>query len=545
VDTLYLNESKYKANWKDNKVEFKDISLEDPAFDKLFTVSVLCNDAEYNPDNSEENHGDPLEIGLLRFTSLFNDEKMKKLQAFELLEEDPFDAETKRMGTIHKSGQAYIISAKGAAESIFEICTHYLDGEKEKEFSSEAKKTWKQRNDELAGEGFRTLAFAFSEKKENPQATESNGFLKDMTLIGLIGFLDPPRKEVVEAIDTCLHAGIDVVMITGDHPGTALNIAKSVHIIQKDDNNVITGRELEESMKDQKAIAECKVFARVNPEQKLTIIKAFQEQNKIIGMTGDGVNDAPALKKADIGIAMGSRGTQVAKEVADMVLKDDSFASIVKAIREGRIIFSNIRKFVVYQLSYHLSEVIVIAAIILILYELALFPLQLLYLNIILDVFPALALGLGFGRKNIMDEPPKKQKEDILTKRGWGTISIFGFIIALTVTSSYLYAYYHLNLSVMECNTIAFFTLSLSQLLNVFNMRDPDEDIFNNQVVRNKYIWMAIALCLLLLALAYFVPGLKDILSLQDLDGHLWLQILITAFSSLVLIQIVKKVFKI
>ncbi len=390
VHTLYLGDKRMEAQWDgEDKVSFEDLPEE--AFEKIFQISVLGNDAEYDPDDEEETGGDPLEIGLLRFAHTYDREMVQKLQDNERAGEDPFDTESKRMGTVYKIDQSYFMAGKGAASAMFEVCSKVLDGEEEKELTDEEKKKWDERNSELANDGLRTLAFAYRKSDEKPEGTDNGEFMKDMVLVGLIGFLDPPREDVIEAIDVCHDAGIEVVMVTGDHRGTAKNVARSVHIGNDGDEDTMEGKDLEKDV-DVSDVAHANIFARVDPEQKLNIITAYQKSGKITGMTGDGVNDAPALKKADIGIAMGKRGTQVAKEVADMVLKDDSFPSIVEALREGRIIFGNIRKFVVYQLSYHFSEILVIAAVMLVLYELPLLPLQLLFLNILLDVFKLLGM---------------------------------------------------------------------------------------------------------------------------------------------------------
>lgn len=543
VHTLYLGDTKNEASWDKNEVNFDEFERDDERFKRFFEVAVLANDAEYRPDNEEEQSGDPLEISLLHFAHAFDSEHTDKLRNGERVAEDPFDTEDKRMGTVYKTDDGFITAGKGAAEAMLEICTKLLATDGEKDLSEEDKKTWLERNNELAEDGLRALAFAYRRTDGKPEGADGGEFMKDMVLVGLVGFLDPPREDVIDAIDLCHKAGIDVVMVTGDHPGTAGNVARAVHILNSGEGKTMKGSELEDDIKSSD-VAEAEVFARVDPAQKLKIVQAYQEKGLITGMTGDGVNDAPALKKADIGIAMGKRGTQVAKEVADMVLKDDSFPAIVEAIREGRIIFENIRRFVVYQLSYHFSEIVVITAAILVLYELPLLPLQLLFLNILLDVFPALALGVGRGRGGVMTEPPKDPGKPIITKKGWLVMGVYGMLIAASAGGAYFYAYYTLDADLALCNNVAFFTLSVSQLFNVFNMRDYDENFFKNQVTVNKYVWMALALCIGALAAAYFVPGLSDLLSLQEMSGELWVLVGAASLTSFGLIQGLKQVMK-
>lgn len=543
VHTLYLGDTKEEASWDKDEVSFDEFETDHELFKRFFEVSVLANDADYRPDNEEESSGDPLEISLLRFAHAFDSEHTDKLRDRERVAEDPFDTLDKRMGTVYKTDEGYLMTGKGAAEAMLDICRKVLTVDGEKDLSEEDKKTWLERNNELAEDGLRALAFAYRQTENKPDGIDDGEFMKDMVLVGLVGFLDPPREDVIDSIDLCHKAGIDVVMVTGDHPGTANNVARAVHILKNGEGKTMKGSDLEDDIKSSD-VAEAEVFARVDPAQKLKIVQAYQDEGLITGMTGDGVNDAPALKKADIGIAMGKRGTQVAKEVADMVLKDDSFASIVEAIREGRIIFENIRRFVVYQLSYHFSEIVVIAAAMLMIYELPLLPLQLLFLNILLDVFPALALGLGRGRDGVMTDPPKDPGEPIITTKGWLVMGAFGMLIAAGAGGAYFYAYYALDADVKVCNSIAFFTLSVAQLLNVFNMRDHDENFFNNQVTVNKYVWMALVLCVGALAAAYFIPGLRDILSLQEMGGELWALIAVSALASFGLIQVLKQVVK-
>lgn len=543
LHTLYLGDTKEEASWDKNEVKFDKFKKDDEHFKLFFEVAVLANDAEYHPDNEEEQSGDPLEISLLHFAYAFDSENTDTLRKSERVAEDPFDTEDKRMGTIYKMEEGYFMAGKGAAEAMLKICNKIYTSDGEKDLSEDDKKTWLKRNDELAEDGLRALAFAYRRTDGKPKGADESEFMKDMVLVGLVGFMDPPREDVIGAIDLCHKAGIDVVMVTGDHPGTADNVARAVHILSNDKGRTMEGSKLEDDIKSSD-VAEAEVFARVDPTQKLKIVQAYQEEGLITGMTGDGVNDAPALKKADIGIAMGKRGTQVAKEVADMVLKDDSFPAIVKAIREGRIIFGNIRRFVVYQLSYHFSEIIVIAAVMLVVYELPLLPLQLLFLNILLDVFPALALGLGRGRDGVMTEQPKDPGEPIITKKGWLVMGFYGMLIAASSGGAYFYAYYILEAGIDLCNNVAFFTLSVSQLFNVFNMREYDENFFKNQVTVNKYVWMALALCTSTLAAAYFIPGLSDILSLQEMSSELWTLVAVAAIASFGLIQGLKQVIK-
>ena len=513
---------------------------EDEPFRKLFAISVYCNNAEYDPEG-EASEGDPLEIALLKFARAYDQEKMESLRSGERVAEDPFNSETKMMGTVHKSNEGYFTAGKGAAEAILDECSSILEGDETQDLSEDDKQAWLDKFDELAKEGLRALAFAYKETEQEPQGTKEEDFLHDLTFAGLIGFLDPPQTDVKDSIETCKKAGIEVVMVTGDHPETARKIAQEVSLVEDEDAKALRGKELEEH---QDEVTDVRVFSRVSPEQKLTLIEDYQEQHKIVAMTGDGVNDAPALKKADIGIAMGMRGTQVAKEVADMVLKDDSFPSIVRAIKQGRIIFSNIRKFIIYQLSYHLSEIIIIAASTFAIAKLSLLPLQLLFLNILTDVFPALAIGVGEGREGVMDNPPKDPKEPIINKRSWQTIILFGSILALGVSGAFFFAYFVWDQSFEVANNVAFFSLAAAELMHTLNMRDPEEPVFNNQVTRNGYVWAALALCIAVLGAAYAVPAVRGVLSFQLLGLTGWLLVLASSFSTLLVLQAVKGIRK-
>jgi len=539
----------HTITYGEQEVELEDgtnlqtaVNLEDERTQHIFRISILCNDAEYKTEEPDNSKGDPLEIALFRFGYELDREQVEDWLAWEKIGEDPFDSESKMMGTVHREGENYYLAAKGALSSILNLSNRILTEEGERELNEEDRNFWNEKNDALASEGLRTLAFGYRRSKEKPEGVEEEEFVADLTFVGMIGFIDPPQQEVPTAIEKAHQAGIDVVMVTGDHPGTAKNIGKKVSLIEQEENEALEGKDIEQA--DKETIQSKRIFSRVDPSEKLKIIKDYQDAGNIVGMTGDGVNDAPALKKANIGIAMGLRGTQVAKETADIVLKDDSFSSIISAIEKGRIIFSNIRKFIVYQLSYHLGEVLLIAVISFILFELALLPLQLLFLNLLTDVFPALALGIGKGRERIMERPPKDPQEPILHRQSWIQIVTYGAILAIFPTVAYLYGHYVWELPFEQCNNIAFFSLAFAQLLHALDMRDPDEPIFNNQVTRNKYVWLAILFCSAVLMTVYFIPGLSELLSFQPMETRMWVLIAIAALAPIITIQLIKSITK-
>ena len=540
----------------------KDIA-ENENFRQILKVSVLANDASLGNEkddssgkekgNSKEKtekvkaSGDPLEIALLQFVEGFDSGFYQKIKGLSRVLHDPFDSESMVMGAIHKTEEGFYISGKGSTEAILNRSKSILVNGDVKDITENDKKEWGDKNNVLAEGGLRVLSFAFKNIDVLPDGEED--FLRDLVFVGLIGFLDPPRKEVANSIETAKKAGIKVVMVTGDHPGTAFNVAKQTHLCAEEvvkDKVVLHGKNLQAELdkKDNEKIGDTLVFSRVDPGQKLSLIKHYQEEGEIVGMTGDGVNDAPALKKADIGIAMGRRGTQVAQEVSDVVLQDDAFVSIVEAIREGRIIFGNIRKFVVYQLSYHLAEILIIASMSFTLFILPILPLQLLLLNLLSDVFPALALGIGDGTSKVMQMPPKDPKEPILAKKSWRQIIIYGIIIAIPISGAYLYSHFVWEESEAINNNIVFFSLAFCQFIHVFNMRGSNENFFNNQVTRNKWIWMAISFCFAAVMISYFVPALASVFSFQQLESKIWVLIAIASVIPTVIIQCIKAIWK-
>jgi len=387
-------------------------------------------------------------------------------------DEIPFSSDTKVMATLHRNGQGYYVAAKGAVEELLNYCTSVIEGDEIISLTDEKRKCWLKTAETKAESGLRMLAFAFSVKSE-----KQKNFLQELTLAGLIGFIDPPRPEVSAAIEECKSAGIKVVMITGDHPATAKNIALQLGLMENS-GEVMHGNSMKPynqlTKEDKERWLEASVFARVTPEHKLDLVTLFQEKKMVVGMTGDGVNDAPALKKADIGIAMGQRGTQVAQEVADMVLKDDSFSSIVMAIKQGRVIFDNIRKFVIFLLSCNLSELLIIATAAVLNLHFQLFPLQILFINLVTDVLPALALGVTEAAPHIMQRKPYSSQVSIIDKKRWSAIFAYSTVIAITTIGAVFVSHELLhgreNWNAELCNNILFYTLIFSQILHVFNM---------------------------------------------------------------------------
>lgn len=496
---------------------------------KIAEACVLCNTASI--DQGKE-VGDPLEIALLRFSSQYVSIPEIRSQ-YPKVDEEPFSSESKRMLTLHKVNSRYITIAKGAVESILSISSKSIDP------ASDWQLNVLEEANKLASEGYKVIAVASKESSESRIATDT------FTYLGIVGLIDPPRQNVAEAIRECKSAGIKVVMITGDHPATAKEIGRQVGIES-------THVQLGSDMKSYDQLTEIEktnwinqnIFARVSPAQKLDLIRLYQEKNFVVGMTGDGVNDAPALKKADIGIAMGLRGTQVAQDVADMVIKDDSFASIVTAIKQGRIIFDNIRKFVVFLLSCNLSELFTIAFTAVINLHFQLFPLQILFINLVTDVLPALALGMTPGNKNIMRMAPKNSNEPIITKTLWITIIFYAIVISAAalgaVTTSHFLFHTEEGWNPELCNNILFFTLICSQLLHVFNMNAKGTSIFKSEITRNKYVWYSILVCVVILIGCYEITPVRQALSLFPLTIFEWAIIIAFSLAGLAVNQLAK-----
>jgi Ca2+-transporting ATPase len=508
--------------------------------DKLLLISTLCNNAVLDDSGNENKQlGDPIEIALLQFVINNKVDTTELNKQYPRVAEDAFSSETKLMGTLHKNNHSNFVAAKGAVEVLIEKCTTYAKKDSIEKLTEKDKKIFLQKAEELQTEGTRVLGFAFKEDKSI--ATED--FLNNLTFAGFIGFYDPPSMEAAGALQSCRDAGIKVIMITGDHPATALNIAQKIKLSDQE-NIVITGSELSEHLSENNLFA-ATIFARVSPKQKLEMVSHYQKRGDIVAMTGDGINDAPALKKADIGIAMGLRGTQVAKETADMVLKDDSFNSIVSAIEQGREIFQNVKTFLIYLLSCNLSEVLIVFVLGIFNFPFSILPLQILFLNLVTDIFPALALALDKGNELTMKNPPRNPSEAIIVKKDWMNIIVYASLIALPIISVSFYCSYYLQYEPAVCNNIAFLTIILSQLWHVLNLSSRKVSFIKNEITRNAFVWYALLLCMVIVAVFYFVAPLKEILGFQTLDLTMWMIIVGTSFTPVLLIQLLKRGIKI
>ena len=508
-----------KDNGKDDrKNDSKDDGIAN-LLDPLFDVAALCSNASLQAaaDGSLHRAGDPTELALLEAASQRGIWRNEKLSARPELREEPFDADSKRMATFHRDEDGVFVAVKGAPEAVIPLCTAERGLNGEPSLDEPGREEWLRRADALGALGLRTLALA--QKRTTDVSADP---YQDLVLLGIVGLEDPAREGVATAIRGCRDAGVEVVMVTGDHAATACRIAVDTGIVTADELPELHkgGSELEHGPGAD--VRSTRVFSRVTPAQKLSLIDLHQQADKVVAMTGDGVNDAPALKKADIGVAMGVRGTAVAREASAMVLQDDQFRTIVMAIAQGRVIFGNIRKFVVYLMSCNISEVLVVGLATLAGAPLPLLPLQILFLNLVTDVFPALALGVGAGPETLMKQKPRPAGERILTTRHWLEIVLYGALISLTVLAAMATAALVLDFEPARAVTVSFLTLALAQLWHVFSMRAEPRRWVANEITRNPWVWAALVLCLVLIVTAVYQPQVAAVLELTDPGVEGW-----------------------
>jgi len=538
VHTLVFEDTILRKIHSKDSIYFENIEKPE-AFNTMLMTSILCNNVILN---AEEIRGDSIELALIQFAKKLNlnPKKIRDNNPEEL--EIPFNTNSKLMATLNKTENGFAVHVKGAFETVINHCETIFKNNKKQEFQN--KTDWIDKVNDLASQGLRVLAFAHKSQDVKP---EKEDVLSQLTFTGVIGFLDPAREDVKATINVYKEAGIKVVMMTGDHPGTAKKIAKEIGLLSKnaDSNNIIHGKDLyfdnQQNGTIEKKLLDASVFARVTPEQKLKLITLYQKNNNVVGMFGDGINDIPALRKADIGIAMGIRGTQAAREAADIILKNDKFTAMEMAISQGRAIFDHIRQFVVYLLSCNLAEVVSVGLAALLALPAPLLPLQILFLNLVTDIFPALALGMGKGEVDIMKRPPRKANEPIMTTKRWKSTIIYGLCITAAVVGITAYAHLVLQLSDKVINNMAFYTLVLAQLLNVFNMAERKVSFFNNEIMKNPWVWSAIVVSLLITISTYYIKPLANALFLISLSTEQIGWIIVFASGSLILSQIIKR----
>ncbi|MBI5180603.1 MAG: calcium-translocating P-type ATPase, PMCA-type [Nitrospirae bacterium] len=509
--TLTLNRMSAEFIYTIDGLE-KEWNINDKITGKLLHAMVLCNDANIEADKRT---GDPMEIALLQAGIHTGITKEDVLRDYPRVNELPFDSSRKRMSTIHKTpDNKYIAFVKGAVDSLLEISPYILTDIGVKEMGNADKEQMLIYNEEMASKGVRVLGFAYRDAKKEIRPDEAENAL---VFIGLVGLKDPPRDEARDAVLQCRDAGIRPVMITGDHPATAAAIAREVGILSADGRS-ITGKELsdisDEAFKD--VIESISVFARVQPEDKVRIVNVLREKGHIVAMTGDGVNDAPALKGANIGVAMGITGTDVSKEASDMILLDDNFATIVSAVKEGRVIYDNIRKFIRYMLSTNSGEVLTMFFAILLGMPLPLLPIQILWVNLVTDSLPALALGLEPAERNVMKRLPRDPKESIFARGMWQHIIWVGFLMAAGVL---FVMWYELRGSdVRHMQSMAFFTLSMFQMFHVMAIRSERESLFTIGLFSNAKLLGAVLLTFALQLLITYLPPLQKIFKTTSLS---------------------------
>jgi P-type Ca2+ transporter type 2C len=548
VNTFSFPEESRKVTIDNTTLKFTEGEIEKSKenFEKLKLIGALCNDASLKPSEEKKKAlGDPIEIALLQLANTSGTTAEALQTQRERIAEIPFNSVAKIMGTLHKSATGNFVAAKGSVEHLLKQCSKIQSGATIKELAEADKTTILAESEKMATQGLRVLAFAYREQAE----INEDNFLNDLVYVGMIGFLDPPRLEIKDSVASCRKAGIKIVMITGDHPMTALNIAKQTGLVDEAEQQVITGSELPEinSLTDEwrKKILSTAVFARATPKQKLDIADVFQNAGNIVAMTGDGVNDAPALKKADVGIAMGLRGTQVAKESASIILKDDSFTSIAAAVSHGRAIFRNIQKFVIYLVSCNLSEIFIVTTLGFVAPASILLPLQILFLNMVTDVFPALALGLGKGDKTVMEEPPKDPKAPIISNKNWMAIVLYSMTMTVAVIIALIYCKQTISTDNNVLNNVAFITLAFAQLFHVFNMSSFHSKLFLNEITKNKFVWLSIIICAGLMILVYALPQTRLVLGLVELPTEIWLVAIVASLLPLLIMQIYKGILRI
>ncbi|MCO5384853.1 calcium-transporting P-type ATPase, PMR1-type [Desulfosporosinus sp.] len=523
----------------DEQGEITSIDLNKEAHRLLLENLVLCNDSTYSETAKT---GDPTEIALLEAGNRFDLSKDLLQKTYPRVHEIPFDSDRKLMTTVHNSNNQFIVFTKGALDSLLKISTDaYINGETVT-LTEELKNKIIEASNKMSDDALRVLGAAYKSLAADP-SKEGDKIEENLTFIGLVGMIDPPRLEVKDSIALCKKAGIKTVMITGDHKNTAFAIANELGI-SNNIEEVMSGSELDKLTQDQlnDKIEGLSVFARVSPEHKVTIVKAIRSRGNIVSMTGDGVNDAPSLKAADIGVAMGITGTDVAKGAADIVLTDDNFSTIVSAIKEGRNIFNNIKKSIIFLLSCNLGEVVALFLAILLGWASPLRPIHILWVNLVTDTLPALSLGVDSGDPTVMDKKPRDPKATLFAEGAGLRLISNGALIGILTLTAFVIGNNLYPDSLMHAQTMAFVVLSISQLFHSLNMRHPDKSIFELGVFTNKNLVYSILLGILLQVIVITVPALASVFKVYPLTIRDWAFVLLLSVMPLVINEIIKAI---
>lgn len=566
--TLTKNEMTVRKIWyKDRLIEVTGKGFEptgdfisnkkktDPHKDKslalLLKTGVFCNNAQLEQDESWSIIGDPTEGALVVAAAKARLDKKTLEKENPRLHEIPFTSERKMMSTVNMTEKKSILYVKGAPETIISLCTKIYENGRVRILKRNEKKTILELNQNLSNEALRVLAFAYREVKiknfENPDEKLDKKLERDLVFIGLAGMIDPPRPDVEENIKLCKKAGIKAVMITGDHKNTALAIAREIGMLEEGDR-ALTGEELD-AISDEKLtemVEHISVYARVDPKHKVKIVNAFRKKGHIIAMTGDGVNDAPALKNADIGIAMGIKGTDVAKEASHMILADDDFSNIVRAVEGGRQIYDNIKKFIYYLLSSNIGEVMVVLLAMLIFIDpsgnslLPLLAVHLLWINLVTDGPPALALGIDPPSPDVMSRPPRDPKEKILSKGAIRFLVMIGVIMTIGTLGIF---WWGLAFSLDKARTLAFTTLVVYEMFNVINCRSLKFSIFRIGLFSNRKLIYAIMASIILQLLVIYTPAIQIGFRTVALGLFDWFVIVAISSTVLIITQLKIKLF--
>lgn len=560
--TLTKNQMTLKKIYLNHRINNFNPDSKFKGLEKVLKIGGVCNTVQLKEaeSNSKFNRvkeffigskipeflGDPTEIALVRavydygysFTSLKKDYQIKS--------EEGFDSKRKRMSVIVQLPEGDTqLWIKGAPEIILQRCTYLeVNGKKEK-ITEQLKREVQRANDSMARDALRVLAVGYREINNRVGKNRVTNYEKDLILLGLVGLIDPPREEAYQAVLSCHKAGIKPVMITGDHKITARVIAEDLGIIPGR-SRVITGEEIR-GMDDKtlnNITRNVRVFARISPEDKLRIVRSYKENGEIVAMTGDGVNDAPAVKEADIGIAMGKQGTDVTKEVSSLILGDDNFATIVKAIAEGRKIYNNIRKFIRYLLACNTGELLAVFLGILMGLPIPLLPIQILWVNLVTDGLPALALGMDNDSDDVMEKPPRDPEESILAGGMVAHLVSQGSLIGISTIIAFLIAVYHLGADINTARTMAFSTLVFSQLFFVFSCRSEDYAFWQLSPFSNIYLLGAVLLSSIMQLGVIYSPFLSRFFKTSILEIEQWVIVLILSSWSTIVIDLIRGVFR-